>query len=166
MQLILFWWVKVAWYCKNHHGWDFVNQVLFKSMYEKECVKSTKGLVKSNATKWIFSIIEASKKYNNDLHTSLESKVSYDPNLTVYYYKNCVSRCSSKSSCEIKYASISDQEEPPNKLRKSDCYFNFREHCLYWGESCQLEKRSIKSQKMKSIFFMPIDILWTWDQAI
>ena len=111
----------------------------FESVYEKECVKSTKGLVESNGTKRIISIIEASKKYNDDLHISLESKLLSDPNLTVYYHKNCVSRYTSKSNL-VKYGSISDEEEPPRKLRKSDCHFNFREHCLYCGESCQLEK--------------------------
>lgn len=85
----------------------------------------------------IDTIIYASKLYKDNLHEILEPQLAANPNLTIHYHKNCVSRYTSTSN----YPKQVDSNKPPKKkLRKSHTAFDFLEQCLYCGEKCDLSK--------------------------
>lgn len=134
----------------------------FKFRYGEECEKETKGLQKNKGPGRIQSIIDASRKYGDNLHIKLQEQLTENPDMTISYHKNCVSRYTSKSNLG-KHRQQSTSEEPQRKLRKSSLQFNFRQHCLYCGEICDIRKdyrhpdrwrpaylcRSTKSEKDK-----------------
>ena len=73
----------------------------------------------------ILSIIDASRKYGDDLHNKLQDQLSETANLTIFHHKNCVSKYTSKSNV-TKYALRNVAEEPLRKLRKSSAEFNLK----------------------------------------
>ena len=114
-------------------------ECIFKFKYGTDCPKGSKALQKNSGPERILSIIQASQTYRDELHIKLQEELSADPNKTIFYHKNCISRYTSKSNL-AKYELQNVPEEPPRKLRKSCVQFNFREHCLYCGDTCDLEK--------------------------
>ena len=114
-------------------------ECVFKYKYTKDCAQDSKALQRNSGPERILTIIDASQKYGDDLHTKLQKQLSANSDLTIFYHKNCVSRYTSKSNL-AKYEQGNVQEEPPRKLRKSSVQFSFREHCLYCGEICDLGK--------------------------
>ena len=114
-------------------------ECVFTFKYGKDCAQDSKGLQRNSGPERILAIIDASQKYEDDLHTKLQKQLSENPNLTIFYHKNCVSRYTSKSNL-AKYELQSVSEKPPRKLQRSGVKFSFREHCLYCGEICHLVK--------------------------
>ena len=86
----------------------------------------------------IESIIRASKVYEDDLHKSLEQRLSEEPHLKIWYHRNCVSRYTSKSNYPSSMQHVKTQ--PAKKLRRSYTDFRFLDHCLYCAEKCDLQK--------------------------
>jgi len=63
---------------------------VFKFKYGKDCEQESKALQKNSGPERILSIIDASQKYGDDLHIKLHGELSANPNLTIFYHKNCL----------------------------------------------------------------------------
>ena len=83
--------------------------------------------------------------------TALQNQLSETANLTIFYHKNCVSKYTSKSNVP-KYALQNVAEELPRKLRKSSAEFNFKKHCLYCGEICDIVKDAKNPERWSHAF--------------
>lgn len=76
-------------------------ECVFRFKDGKDCEQEPKGLQENNGPQRIVSIIDASKKYGDDLHIKLQEQLSQNQNVTISYHKNCLQNIS---------------EEPPRKL--------------------------------------------------
>lgn len=87
----------------------------------------------------LHNIIDASIRYRDSLHVYLQDQLDLDENMQVYYHRHCIS---TYLTCAPVRSQSLDAECPPAKrMRRSDIpIFTFREHCIYCGESCVLEK--------------------------
>ncbi|MPD06208.1 hypothetical protein E2C01_102002 [Portunus trituberculatus] len=90
-------------------------ECIFKFKYGEKCEKETKGLQKNKGPNRIQSIVDASRKYGDNLHIKLQEQLTENPDLTISYHKNCASRYTSKSNLG-KYGQQNTSEEPPRKL--------------------------------------------------
>ena len=89
----------------------------------------------------IHAIIDASKLYKDDLHSRLQVQLEENSDLKIWYHTNCVSRyLSPKSLSKLKRQDTSLVEPSSKNLRQSYTQFEFRCHCLYCGENCDLQK--------------------------
>ena len=83
-------------------------------------------------------IINASIRYGDSLHIDIQQKLDLDKNLQVYYHKNCIS---TYQTCAPASTPSHVDGPLPKRTRSSDVpAFNFREHCIYCGERCLIER--------------------------
>ena len=111
---------------------------IFKFKYGNECNEKN-ACSQSSGTSRIQTIITASKAYGDGLHAKLEKLIAEKEDLIINYHKNCVSRYTSKSNL-AKYQKNTLDAPPPKKLRHLSSTFEFKEHCLYCGEICDVNK--------------------------
>lgn len=84
-------------------------------------------------------IIDASLRYGDSLHELLQEKLEADPATQVYYHKHCVSTYLTCAPSSSNPACVDDR--PRKRVRRSDGQaFSFREHCIYCGEGCDIER--------------------------
>lgn len=85
------------------------------------------------------NIIDASIRYGDLLHVTLQEKLDSNENTQVYYHRHCIS---TYLTCAPSTSQSVDVQCPPHKrIRRSDIpVFKFREHCLYCGKICEVEK--------------------------
>ena len=91
---------------------------IFKTRYGEDCADNlpcsrNRGLAR------IQSIINASKTYNDYLFTEPGHQFELNPNLSVKYHKNCVSRYTSKKNLSVFQRDINHKEDdtPPSAKR-------------------------------------------------
>lgn len=111
---------------------------IFKFRYGSECNDASPCSQNSGKSR-IQTIINASMVYGDSLHINLEKQIAEKEDLKIYYHKNCVSRYTSKSNL-AKYQRATSDAPPPKKLCHLSSTFDFKQHCLYCGESCDLNK--------------------------
>ena len=96
----------------------------------------------------IETIIKYSKEYEDGAHTELEAKLKDDSNLKLKCHRNCASSYTSAEHLKRhkKRSGLGTETAPiPKKRRRSgNLKFLFKEHCIFCGEVCQLE-RDIKN---------------------
>ena len=118
-------------------------ECFFKEKYGIDC-KSEDKLSQSRGPSRIQSIIAASKAYGDGLHLTLERQLATNEEISLSYHKNCVSRYTSRTNLahHKKVTTDTDAQEQPTKkrLRRSAEHFDFKKHCLYCGEACNVEK--------------------------
>ena len=92
----------------------------------------------------IETIIKYSKEYEDGAHTELEAKLKDDSNLKLKCNRNCVSSHTSAEHLkrDKKRSGLGTETAPiPKKRRRSgNLKFQFKEHCIFCGEVCQLER--------------------------
>ena len=106
----------------------------FKAKYGQACEGQKDRRCSTNIDpSRIESIINASKVYDDGLCNELAEQLESNPNLTIYYHKNCVSRYTSKTNISRFQAIRKNSEDvpAPKRLRHSDKVFDFRSSCLY-----------------------------------
>jgi len=122
---------------------------IFKVKNSSIDCKSSEKLSSSGPDR-ILKIINASKERGDELHIELQQKLSEDDNLTVTCHRSCVSSYTSTSHIK-RYLKRQGQaqeqpsiEEPPQKrARRSQLpLFHFREHCIFCGDTCEIEKNA------------------------
>lgn len=117
-------------------------ECFFKERYGKDC-KEQEKLCQSKGPSRIQSIINASKTYGDDLHLRLEGEFATE-DISLSYHKNCVSRYTSKTNLSHHQNVTADtqcQEQPTKKrFRRSEEQFDFKHHCLYCAETCDVDK--------------------------
>ena len=101
---------------------------------KKPCQKSKPG---SNRIQWIIN--------GDNLNAELQRQADENPDLVIYYHRNCVSRCVTPLNfLKITY-DPGDCEEPGN-TKRVHCFdtpkFEFKEHCLYCSQICNVKKKS------------------------
>lgn len=93
----------------------------------------------------IRTIISCSEVYGDRKETELQNRLAEDQDLKFKCHKSCVSKYTDKNkvtryetrkrSCE----EVGEKQQP--KVRRSvTSSFNFRQHCIYCGEDCVVEK--------------------------
>ncbi|KAJ8021891.1 hypothetical protein HOLleu_39220 [Holothuria leucospilota] len=122
---------------------------VFKFRYGTECDDKA-SLSETAGTARIESIIHASKVYGDNLHVELRSKLAEIENLKIYYHRNCVSRYTSKSN--LKKYENEESAPPVKRLRRSLAVFDFKLHCLYCGEICEIHKDPKHPQRWRPAF--------------
>ena len=126
------------------------HQCIFQFKYR--CDEKT-SLSKNNGIARVKSIISASKAYGDTLHEELQPQLDRDENLTIYYHKNCVSRYTSTSNLNKYYNNENDSPPPVKRVRRSLAgLFDFRTHCLFCGEACELNKDPKNPQRWKAAY--------------
>lgn len=92
----------------------------------------------------IETIIKYSKEYEDGAHTELEAKLKYDSSLKLKCHRNCVSSYTSAEHLKRhkKRSGLVNEAAPiPKKRRRSSTSsFQFKEHCIFCGEVCQLQR--------------------------
>ena len=121
---------------------------IFESRYE--CDEKT-SLSTNTGTSRIETIISASKVYDDTLHKELQTKLDGNKNLKIFFHRNCVSRYTSKSNLIAYNKNETDSSPPVKKLRKSSA-FDFRFHCLFCGEACEVNKDPKNPQRWKPAY--------------
>lgn len=111
---------------------------VFKFRYGDEC-EDRKPCSQNVGSARIHTIVKASKAYRDGLHETLEKQLAENENLTINYHKNCVSRYTSRTNV-AKYETDEYAAPPTKKLRHYHSPYDFRQHCLYCGEACDLSK--------------------------
>ena len=109
------------------------NKCLFRDIYKEDCSVKLGKLSTNRDRNRVDSIVFASQKREDNLHTELSALLSENPDIKIQYHSSCVSRyCSTKS--------IPDKADPtPKRQRRSDVApFDFKKQCLYCGLDCQL----------------------------
>lgn len=98
------------------------------------CQKKKPPLIKSSRSS---GFREASRLRYDGLSEKLEEGADF-----ILCHKNCVSSYCSKDHLQCLSRKRKTEElsvEEPKRLRGSSSTFNFREHCLFCGETCSLE---------------------------
>jgi hypothetical protein len=128
-------------------------QCIFKSKYGDQC-DDRQPCSKSAGSSRIISIIQASQTYKDSLFTELETQFSTDPDLSVFYHKNCVSRYTSKTNLAKYLKADTDEEAGPStkRLRRSSSVFDFMHHCLYCGQLCELNKNERHPERWRPAY--------------
>ena len=111
---------------------------------EKAPLSETTGIAR------IETIINASKLYWDTLHVELETKVAENDNFKTYYHRNCVSRYTSKTN--LAKLKNNESASPVKRLRRSTSVFDFKRHCLYCGNACELNKDPKNPQRWRPAF--------------
>ena len=115
---------------------------MFFNVYGSECEKQKSNLQQNKDPARVYSIVNASKQYNDGIHLWLEPKLKEDDNIKLSYHKSCVSKYTSKTNIKTKASPEIDiqLEIPAKRSRSSLAVFDFIKHCLYCGEDCILQK--------------------------
>ena len=83
------------------------------------------------------NIIDASVQYGDSLHFDLQEQLDANENLQVSYHRSCI-------TWYLTHAPESETGErcsPVKRKRRSAIpLFKFREHCIYCGETCAIDK--------------------------
>lgn len=113
-------------------------ECIFKTIFKEACPDKVECSANEDSRR-VWSIITASKAYDDGLHIKLERDISANPNLKINFHKNCVSKYATKSNYRSYLKDKGNKDRPTKRLRTS-VTFNFLTHCLYCGESCIVEK--------------------------
>ena len=111
------------------------------------------GKSRNHGCDQIQSIINASSSYGNNLNAELQRQLDENPDLVIYYHRNCVSRYVTPSNfLKIMYDSGDCEERGnTNRVHRSDTpKFDFKEHCLYCGQICNVKKTSQSPTPMEA----------------
>ena len=100
--------------------------------------------------------MNASKALGDSLHLKLQGQIESNQQLQFYYHKFCISSYLSLTFSTPKCLSDQESNQPPVKrTRKSqESEFNFRKHCLYCGDACEIEKDPKNPQKWIPAFLV------------
>ena len=128
---------------------------IFESRYE--CDEKT-SLSTNTGTSRIETIISVSKVYDDTLHKELQTKLDGNKNLKILFHRNCVSRYASKSNLIAYNKNKTDSSPPVKKLRKSSA-FDFRFHCLFCGEACEVNKDPKNPQNVRALRLLVEELL-------
>ena len=83
------------------------------------------------------NIIDASIQYGDSLHVDLQEQLDANENLQMSYHRSCI-------TWYLTHAPESETGErcsPVKRKRRSPFpLFKFREHCIYCGETCAIDK--------------------------
>lgn len=94
----------------------------------------------------IKTILKFSKDYGDDLHIEIERQLEENPDCFVKCHKNCVSTYTSTEHLRRHRKreadnSATDNREPPKSRRRSGApLFDFKKHCLFCGDACEVER--------------------------
>ena len=114
-------------------------ECIFKSVLGKCPAKQKLSKSQPDGAR-LHSIIDASIRYGDSLHGYLQRQMELDKNLQVYYHKHCISTyliCAPSGSQLLEPADY----PPAKRTKRSDVpAFKFKEHCIYCGECCEIEK--------------------------
>ena len=127
---------------------------IFKRIYGDKCDLSSRFSSNSGSSR-IHSIIAASNIYADGLASQLETQLTSNPDLKVYYHKNCVSKYTSKTNYAalIKTTTLELGEGPSAKrLRHTFKPFDFKLNCLYCGEQCDVNKSRKNPSRWRPAF--------------
>ena len=95
--------------------------------------------------------IECSKIYEDGLHQELEQLLTEDSNCTITSHRTCVACYTSpkstkrilKRKSDIRSEKLEDYKEEKKRFRHSSTpFFDFRQHCIFWGEWCDVQTDS------------------------
>ncbi|PIK51924.1 hypothetical protein BSL78_11179 [Apostichopus japonicus] len=122
---------------------------VFKFKYGTECnenatLSETIGLAR------IETIINASKVYGDTLHVDLETQLAENEYLKIYYHRNCVSRYTSKTNLAKYKNNVS--APPAKRLQRLLSVFDFKLHCLYCGQACEINKNPKNPQRWRPAY--------------
>ena len=106
----------------------------------------------------IHSVTDASKLYEEELHTTLEEQITKDQNFTIRYHNSCVSTYVSRSRTEkfLKRKSRDTdetREKTAKRARRSDLnvVFCFRQHCSICSEECVMDFDSKNPNRWRQV---------------
>ena len=106
------------------------------------CQSKKDQISKAGPTR-IATIINFSKEYQDGIHIDLSERLNLDPNLVIHCHRSCVSTYTSKHHLQRHKKRSADESPcmPSRKKRRSDASpFRFKEHCIFCGEICNLQK--------------------------
>lgn len=105
-----------------------------------ECGKQSEKLITSGAVR-IRSIIGASQLRDDKIHDKLQVQLDEDATFTIKCHKSCVSSYTSRTNIHRQVGVKIKHESPPVKrlCRSSLSSFDFRLHCIFCGETCNLK---------------------------
>ena len=126
---------------------------------ESECYfqpcQSSKPLLTSTTGR-IHTIINCSKARQDGKAVELEARMEANEHFTIKFHKNCVSSYTSKTNIERIKRRLEENPEveqaPKRGRRSSITSFNFREHCLFCGEPCVVERDSKNPNRWRPAF--------------
>ena len=127
-----------------------MNSILALKMTEDRCLfeetfgcQSKKDQISKAGPTRIATIINFSKEYQDGIHIDLSERLNLDPNLVIHCHRSCVSTYTSKHHLQRHKKRSADESPcmPSRKKRRSDASpFRFKEHCIFCGEICNLQK--------------------------
>lgn len=124
---------------------------VFKFKYGSNC-DPAKPCLHSTGTARIHSLINVSKVHGENLLIELEGKLAQ----WIYHHKKCVSRYTLKSNLAL-YTSTEDERRLTKKLRRSLKQFDFRLHCVYCGESCDLQNILLDGERYICVVLLNVN---------
>lgn len=109
----------------------------------------------------IQTIIQASKQRGDNLYVQLQKLLVEDNTLTIPCHRNCVSTYTSSSHIARYIKNLENRakrssSEPPavKRVCRSELTdFNFKEHCLFCGQICSLEKDPRQPGRWRKHFY-------------
>ena len=127
----------------------------FKTRYGEDCAEKLPCSTNRGPAR-IQSVINASKTYNDSLFNELEHQFELNPNLSVKYNKNCVSRYTSKKKLSVFQRDINHKEDDTTpsakRLRRSATQLEFKRHCLWWGDICETIKDETHPERWRPAY--------------
>jgi len=111
------------------------------------CETKKDPLITATAVR-ISNIIRCSKIYGDGKHFDLQEALNQNSELTIKCHKTCVSTYTSSRQTD-RYKRQNDREADsaiPRKVTRQSLSkpggetFNFRQHCLFCGDHCDIEK--------------------------
>ena len=86
------------------------------------------------------NIIDASIRYGDCLHVDLQEQLDDNENLRVSYHRQCITWYLIQAPAS---SETGERCSPVKRKRRSGIpVFKFREHCIYCGETCVVERDS------------------------
>ena len=110
-----------------------------------KCVRPESSDYATAGPQRVQTIINCSKKYDDNLHQELQECPDKDSDYSIRTHRICVSTYTSKQHVERflkrKGADVTGLSVSPRKRRRSSLPdFDFQKHCLFCGETCNVNK--------------------------
>ena len=127
-------------------------ECIFSIYYGDSCSSSDGKLNTNKDSSRIKSIITASQSRGDDLHLQLIQALECDENYKIKYHKNCISKY-----CSVKKKVSVNVQPPRKKTHSSLSPFDFKNHCIYCGKECHIEKDSIHPERWKEAHLVAVN---------
>ena len=119
----------------------------FSKVDKYRCPKS--AILSSNGLSRIQTTVECSKIYEDGLHQELEQLLAEDSNCTIKSHRTCVACYTSPKSTkrilkrknDVSSENLEECKVEKKCVRRSSTpIFDFRQHCIFCGEWCDVKK--------------------------